>query len=175
MKKILIPLLVLVLSQAAVHAVHAQGVYMATGLEIVDLGKDLDDVSTGFGLALDLGLDFYNGLALNLGLGASVHQEDGFDTDYTRISIGPRVIFDLGGTQPYLEAGYMNHNVSWDFLDYDIDGDSLYMAGGVLVPMASGARLGGYIKYSDWDGEDSFGNYGNVSTTIFGFSYLFVF
>jgi hypothetical protein len=148
---------------------------MDAGLEVVDLGQDLADVSMGLGLALDFGLDFHNGFALNLGLGSSAHQEDGFDASYMRFSIGPRVMFDAGGVLPYLEAGFMSHNVSWDFLAYDIDGTGLYMCGGVLVPMISGGKIGGYIKYSAWDGEDSFGTYGDVSTTIIGVNYQFGF
>jgi hypothetical protein len=153
--------------------VHAQVWYMDVGLEVVDLGQDLSDVSMGFGLALDFGLDFSNGFALNIGIGSSAHQEDGFDTTYNRFSIGPRVTFDAGSVRPYLEAGIMSHNVTWDFLFYDIDGTGLYIGAGALWPMVSGGSVGGYVKYSSWDGEDSFGNFGDVSTTVIGVSYIF--
>jgi len=167
--------LMLVLTFAVALPVHAQSWYMDAGLEVVDLGQDLSDVSMGFGLALEFGLDFNNGFALNLGFGSSGHQEDGFDTTYSRFWIGPRVTFDTGVVRPYFEAGIMSHDVSWDFLFYDIDGTGLYIGAGAFWPMVSGGSVGGYIKYSSWDGEDSFGTFGDVSTTILGVNYIFGF
>lgn len=175
MNLVRIPVLVMAVSLFLALPVHAQGWYMDAALEAVDLGKDLSDVNTGIGLALDFGLDFHNGFALNLGFGSSAHSEDGFDTTYSRFSIGPRVVFDANGVLPYLEAGFMANNVSWDYLAYDIDGNGLYLGGGLMWPMMPGARLGCYIKYSAWDGEDSFGTYGDVSTTILGVSYTFLY
>ncbi len=167
-----IPVLVMAISLLLVLPVHAQGWYMDAALEVVDLGQDLSDVSMGLGLALDFGLDFHNGFALNLGVGSSAHREDGFDTTYTRFWVGPRVTFVAsGGVMPYLEAGIMSHLVDWDLLFYDIDGTGLYVSGGVLWPMYSGGSLGGYIKYSSWDGEDNLGNFGDVSTTVIGVGY----
>jgi hypothetical protein len=175
MKKWHVLFLLVVLALACAVPVHAQSWYMDAGLEAVNLGQDLSDVSMGIGLALDFGLDFHNGFALNLGFGSSAHQEDGYDTTYSRFSIGPRVTFDAGGMRPYLEAGIMHHIVTWDFLFYDIDGTGLYVGGGALWPMVSGGSLGAYFKYSPWDGEDSIGNIGDVSTTIVGVSYIFGF
>lgn len=175
MRKLCIPSLLVILSLVLAPTLRAQGFYMDAALEVVDLGQDLSDVSMGIGLALDFGLDFQNGFALNLGFGSSAHQEDGWDTTYQRFWIGPRVTFDAGVARPYLEAGVMFHNVSWDFLYYDIDGTGLYVGAGALWPTVMGGSLGAYFRYSPWDGEDSFGTYGDVGTTVIGVSYVFAY
>ena len=175
MKRITTPALLLAFLLITAVPVQAQGWYMDAALEVVDLGQDLSDVSMGIGLALDFGLDFHNGFAINLGVGSSGHQEDGFDTTYSRFWIGPRMTFDAGGVRPFLEAGIMTHDVSWDFLFYDIDGTGLYAGAGALWPTVMGGSLGAYFRYSSWDGEDSFGNFGDVSTTVLGVSYTFLY
>jgi len=175
MNRWLIPAIILAVSFLIAVPVHAQGWYLDMGLEFVDLGQDLSNVNMGLGLALNLGLNFNESFALNLGIGSSAHQEDGFGTTYSRFWLGPRVIFDSGGIKPYLEAGIMSHIVTWDFLFYDIDGTGMYVGAGALWPMAPGNSLSAYFKYSTWDGEDSFGTYGDVSTTIVGVSYIFGF
>jgi len=175
MKKWHISVLFFIILLTGIAPAHAQSWYMGTSLEAVDLGQDLSDVSTGIGLALDFGLDFHNGFQLNLGIASSGHDQGGYDATYSRFSLGPRIVFDAGGVLPYLEAGFMSHHVSWDYLPYDIDGNGLYAGGGLWWPMMSGNRLGCYFKLSSWDGQDNYGNYGNVTTTVLGVSYTFVY
>lgn len=162
----------MVLTMAFAVPVHAQGWNMDVGLEFVDLGDQLSNVDLGLGLALGLGLDFGNGMALNMGIGSSAHRQNGVDLTYTRFWIGPRITFISGGVLPYLEGGFMAHFMEDYFLSW-IDGTGLYIRGGVDLPMATGGKVGGYLTYSDWSGEDSAGVNGNATTTAIGVKYTF--
>lgn len=153
--------------------VHAQGWYMDAGLEFVDLGDQLSNVDLGLGLGLGFGLDFGNGMSLNMGVGSSAHRQNGVDLTYTRLWIGPRITFISGGVLPYLEGGFMAHYLEWDFFLESIDGSGLYIRTGVDLPLATGGKVGGYLAYSDWSGEDNAGFNGNATTTALGVKYTF--
>jgi hypothetical protein len=158
--------------------VHAQGWYMDVALEFVEVGDELSAVDLGLGLALEFGMEFAPGAALVLGIGSSGHTEDGWDITYGRFWIGPRVTFDAGAIKPYFEAGLMSHLLDYEYTLYEIDGTGLYLGGGAFWPVAGGGGFGIYAKYTAWDGEGNSGyisDQGNVTTTILGANYFFVF
>jgi hypothetical protein len=174
MKRWKMPAILLALFLIAAVPVHAQGWYMDAGLEFVDLGDQLSNVDLGLGLGLGFGLDFGTGMSLNMGVASSAHQQNGVDLTYSRFWIGPRITFISGGVMPYLEGGYMAHYMEWDYFLTSIDGGGLYLKGGIDMPLASG-RIGGYIAYSDWSGEENTGYNGNATTTMIGVKYTFGF
>ena len=168
-----IPVWLLAFTLFAAVPVHAQGWHMDVGLEFVDLGDQLSNVDLGIGLGLGFGLDFGNGMALNMGLGSSTHRQNGVDLTNTRFWIGPRITFISGGVMPYLEGGFMAHYLEWDFFLESINGTGLYIRTGIDLPLATGGKVGGYLAYSDWNGEDNSGFNGNATTTAIGIKYTF--
>jgi len=170
-----IPVLILAITFLSAVPVHAQGWYLDVGLEFVDLGDQLSTVDMGLGLDLGFGLDFGNGMALNMGVGSSTHRQNGIDLLYSRFWIGPRITFISGGVLPYIEGGYMAHYLEWDFFLESIDGGGLYLKAGMDLPLTTGGKIGGYLAYSDWSGQDTSGFNGNATTTMIGVKYTFGF
>jgi hypothetical protein len=74
---------------------------------------------------------------------------------------------------PYLEGGFMAHYLEWDFFLENIDGSGLYIRTGIDLPLGTGGKVGGYLAYSDWNGEDNAGFNGNATTTAIGVKYTF--
>ena len=165
-------ILVVVVIFAAVPA-RAQTWYYGGGLDSVSLGGDfvLDDA---IGLAINVGYNFSPTIALDMVLGFSTHEQSsaGYDVDYARFSIGPKIVFGGSTTKPWVTAGLMSNSLEDEFGIEEVDGTGLFLGLGVDISVGPGAISIGY-RSSSWDADSNFSGSRDGETDVLSVYYVF--
>jgi hypothetical protein len=157
--------------------VWAKGWYLGGEFQLTSLGDSIvEDIDTGYGLALDFGYRFSTKFSLDFLWGISFHDEDNNDVEYMRFLGGGKLIFsDPDRLQPYLIFGLESHLIFRSILD-DINGSGYYIGAGTDYYISEKSSLDIGIKYSIWTGEiDIPSTSEDVATTTLSVAYKYHF
>jgi hypothetical protein len=149
--------------------------YLGGGIDFVTPEGDTDFVDEGGGLVFDFGYRFTKVTALDITLAVSDHEENGYDIEYARFSVGPKFFFTDGKVQPFFTVGIMSHVMDYSNIFYEIEGTGLFLGFGADLYFDESNSLGIMGIGSGWDAEDNFGLGGDGETNLFRIVYNYHF
>jgi hypothetical protein len=172
--RILFSSIIVIVLMSAPAAAGAKGWYLGGAFGLTSLGDGMvEDIDTGYGLAVDFGYRYSPKFALDFLFGMSFHDEDGNDVEYMRFLGGGKLIFrHPEQLQPYFLAGYESHLLFRSLFD-DIDGSGFFFGFGADYYLSETGSLDICLIHSMWDGEiDLPSTSEDVTTDTLSISYV---
>ena len=142
---------------------------------------DLDFLESDIGWGFVVGYapasypEFLGAIGIEFAFEFSEHNDKDFNdtADYTQLLVGFKAIdTTIDQIQPYVTFGLGFYDVTYDKLDYDIDGVGGYFGGGIDFFIDSTFSVGIDLKLHSWEGDDNFGVPGSVFSPSVGLMFL---